>query len=56
MRSTGAARMERSTDLAKDARTICSEIARKDITYRDIREKRKQVDDLIKAISGGSAS
>ena len=39
---------ERSVDEAKDALEICSSIARKDITYRDIRARRKEVDALIK--------
>ena len=48
----GAARDEDSIDLAKQAKQICSEIARRDITYRDIRAKRKEVDALIKSLSG----
>jgi tetratricopeptide (TPR) repeat protein len=48
-----AARGEDSIDLAKQAKAICSEIARKDITYRDIRAKRKEVDQLIADLTGG---
>jgi tetratricopeptide (TPR) repeat protein len=44
------AREERSVDLAREAREICSSITRKDISYRDIRERRKEVDELIKSI------
>ena len=47
------ARVENSIDHAKQAKTICSEIARTDITYRDIRKKRREVDDVIKSLSGG---
>lgn len=45
------AREDRSVDLAKDALDICSSIARKDITYRDIRARRKEVDALFKEMS-----
>ncbi|MHC4420156.1 MAG: tetratricopeptide repeat protein [Planctomycetota bacterium] len=46
------AKTEESLDLAREAVEICSSIARKDITYRDIRACRKQVDVLIKELSG----
>ena len=46
------ARADDSIDLARQAKTICSDIARKDITYRDIRAKRREVDELIKSITG----
>ena len=46
------ARTEQSLELAKEAVEICSTIARKDITYRDIRACRTQVDVLIKELSG----
>jgi len=46
------ARVEQSIDIAEDAKSICSEIARKDITYRDIRNKRKEVDELIRELRG----
>lgn len=46
------ARTEGSMDLAREALEICSSIARKDITYRDIRQRRKDVDTLMKELSG----
>jgi hypothetical protein len=46
------ARAESSLELAKEAKEICSTIARKNITYRDIRNWRKEVDVLIKELSG----
>jgi len=46
------ARDEQSIDLAKEALDICSSIARKDITYRDIRVRRKEIDELMREISG----
>jgi tetratricopeptide (TPR) repeat protein len=46
------ARKQRSIDLAKEAHEICSTIARKDITYRDIRERRREVDQLVQDLSG----
>lgn len=46
------ARSERSVELAKEALEICSGIARKDITFRDIRNRRKEIDQLIKDLSG----
>jgi tetratricopeptide (TPR) repeat protein len=45
------AREERSVDLAKQARDICSVIARKDISFRDIRDRRSEVDGLVKELS-----
>ena len=48
-----SAREESHLDNARQAKDICSEIARADITYRDIRAKRKEVDELIKSLSGG---
>ena len=47
------AREEESVELAKQALDICSGIARKNITYRDIRERRKEIDTLIRELSGG---
>ncbi|MHC5026852.1 MAG: hypothetical protein ACYTGR_08860 [Planctomycetota bacterium] len=44
------ARSESSGDLAREARDICSQIARKDISYRDIRVRRKEVDELVKTL------
>ena len=46
------ARVERSADLAREALEICSGIARKDITYRDIRAKRKEIDLVMRELSG----
>jgi tetratricopeptide (TPR) repeat protein len=42
----------RTADLAREALEICSAIARKDITFRDIRNRRKEIDQLIKDLSG----
>lgn len=44
------AEKEKSTELAREALEICSGIARKDITFRDIRQRRKQIDGLIKSL------
>ena len=41
---------ERSGDYAREAKELCSDIARKNITYRDIRQKRREIDDLIKDV------
>ncbi len=46
------ARRERSLDHARQALEIASTIARKDITFRDIRNRRKQADELIRELSG----
>lgn len=46
------AREERSLDLSKEARGICTSILQQDVTYRDIRSARKEVDQLIKEVSG----
>lgn len=50
------ARQERSVDHAREALEICSGIARKNITYRDIRNKRKEVDQLIRDLTGGGGT
>lgn len=52
----GHARVERSVEHAREALEICSGIARKNITYRDIRAKRKEVDQLIRDLTGGGES
>ena len=39
---------EQNIDLAKEAMDICSGIARKDISYRDIRDWRRKLDELVK--------
>jgi tetratricopeptide (TPR) repeat protein len=46
------ARHEKSAEEAREAAEICSAIVRKDISYRDIRQKRKEVDTLIKELEG----
>ena len=46
------ARDNHSMEDAKEAAEICSGIVRKDISYRDIRVKRKEVDTLIREIDG----
>jgi tetratricopeptide (TPR) repeat protein len=46
------ARAERSPAAAKEAFEICSAILRRDIGYRDIREKRKVIDALLKELGG----
>ncbi len=50
------AREERSIDIAREALDICSGIARKNITYRDIRGKRKEIDQLIRDLTPGASS
>jgi hypothetical protein len=44
------AKIDRNIDLAKEAMDICSGIARKDISYRDIRERRRKLDELVKEL------
>lgn len=46
------ARAENDAQAARDAAEICSHILRKNIGYRDIRDRRKQVDALVKEITG----
>ncbi len=48
-----SAREDSSLEAAKQAKEICSEIARKNIAYRDIRIKRKEVDEVIKGFTPG---
>lgn len=45
------ARAERDAEVAKEALEICSWIARKDISYRDIRDRRKEIDQLNREIA-----
>lgn len=45
------ARAEKSAQHARDAADICSAILRKDIGYKDIRQRRKDVDILVKELS-----
>ena len=44
------ARSEKSGQHARDAADICSSILRKDISYRDIRQRRKDLDELVKEL------
>lgn len=44
-------RLESAIDVVREALEICSSIARKDITYRDIRAKRKEIDALVRELS-----
>ena len=44
------ARRDESEELAREALDICSSIARKDITYRDIRDRRRAIDELVKSL------
>ena len=44
---------QRSVQHAREAAEICSQILRKDISFRDIRDRRKEIDAVIKEISGG---
>ena len=46
------ARSAKDAQAARDAAEICSYILRKNIAYRDIRDRRKQVDALVKEIAG----
>lgn len=46
------ARDEQDVEAARKAKGICSEIARRDITYRDIRARRKEVDEVIRELGG----
>ena len=43
-------REQKSREMADEAAEICSEIVRKDIKYRDIRERRREIDDLSKSM------
>ncbi|MCH2149672.1 MAG: hypothetical protein MK095_09585 [Phycisphaerales bacterium] len=45
------AKREQSGEHAREALDICSGIARKDITYRDIRSRRKELDELSRELS-----
>ncbi len=50
------ARDEKSLESAREALEICSSIVRKDITYRDIRVRRKQSDELVKELTAMASS
>ncbi|MGA0873355.1 MAG: hypothetical protein ACO3SJ_10810, partial [Phycisphaerales bacterium] len=47
------ARDEKSVQHAREAAEICSQILRKDISFRDIRDRRKEIDSITKELSGG---
>jgi tetratricopeptide (TPR) repeat protein len=47
---TKKAKKDANIDLAKEAMDICSGIARKDISYRDIRDCRRNLDELVKEL------
>jgi lipopolysaccharide biosynthesis regulator YciM len=44
------AEADKNVELAREAMEICSGIARKDISYRDIRECRRSLDTLVKEL------
>lgn len=44
------AKNDENVDLAREAMEICSGIARKDISYRDIRDCRRNLDELLKEL------
>lgn len=47
----GGAKAEKDLEMAQRAKSICSEIARTNIAYRDIRDRRREVDDVIGSIN-----
>ncbi|MGA1400357.1 MAG: hypothetical protein ACO38P_08230, partial [Phycisphaerales bacterium] len=47
------ARDEKSVQHAREAAEICSQILRKDISFRDIRDRRKEIDTITKELTGG---
>jgi Na+-transporting NADH:ubiquinone oxidoreductase subunit NqrA len=49
------ARTQGSLELARESLAICSTIARKNIAYRDIRECRNRLDELIRELSEPTA-
>lgn len=38
---------------AREAAEICSQILRKDISFRDIRDRRKEIDTITRELTGG---
>lgn len=46
-----AAKAEHNVEMAREAADICSAILRKDIAFRDIRARRKELDALVKELS-----
>lgn len=49
-----AARADNSIALAKEAAEICSLIVRRNIGFRDVRTKRKEIDQLVRDLGGTS--
>ena len=45
------ARDSRAREQAEEAAEICSAIVRKDIKYRDIKERRREIDELVKSFN-----
>ena len=45
------AKLEKSAAHAKDAAEICSGIVRKNIGFRDVRARRKEVDELVRTLA-----
>lgn len=45
------ARLENAQEQAREALEICSAIARQDITYRDIRDRRREIDELVRNLA-----
>jgi hypothetical protein len=45
------AQREQADEPAREALEICSGIARQDITYRDIRDRRRALDQLVRSLS-----
>lgn len=46
------ARSEKNAQAARDAAEVCSYILRKNISFKDIRDRRKQIDALVKEVVG----
>jgi hypothetical protein len=44
------AEADKNVELAREAMEICSGIARKDISYRDIRDCRRKLETLVKEL------
>jgi hypothetical protein len=44
------AKLEKSGAHAKEAADICSVIVRKNIAYKDVRARRKEVDELVRTL------
>lgn len=50
-----AARDESSLAMAKEAAELCSGIVRRNIAFRDVRNKRKELDQLVRDLGGSAA-